>query len=196
MGDLMQETKSVINFPEEGGKFGISLPEFPELYQDLKRIALSQMRKESAHHTLQPTALVNEAYMRMCAQRQQSFSSRTHFFGMAAHLMRRILVDHARLRRAQKRGAGKRPLSLNDPLVLEPACTEQDEALLTLEAALSRLGEMHPRQAKVVELRYFAGLSVEEAAAFLEISVGTAKRDWTVAKAWLSKELSSSERVE
>jgi RNA polymerase sigma factor (TIGR02999 family) len=150
----------------------------------LKRIAASQLRAERSGHTLQPTALVHEAYLRLVGQRELDWRDRSHFFGLAAVTMRRILVDHARRRRAKKRGAGDEPL----PLTLAGPAGETVD-LLDLDRALVRFAERFPRPAKVVEMRYFTGLEFAEVARALEISEITAKRDWAFARAWLRRAL-------
>ena len=160
------------------------------VYTELHRQAARAMRRESDEVTLQATALVHEAYLRLIDQSRVQWSNRAHFFGVAAQLMRRILVDHARRRRAQKRGDGVRPLALDDSD--GPASASNDDAgvdLLVLNDALERLGELDERQARIVELRYFAGLSIEDTAEALRISPATVKREWAVARAWLRREL-------
>jgi RNA polymerase sigma factor (TIGR02999 family) len=150
------------------------------VYATLRHIALGQLRGERAGHTLQPTALVHEAYLRLLGQRSVDWRDRAHFFGLAAVTMRRVLVDHAR-RRAKKRGAGEEIESLS-------VVTEVGEAavdLLDLDRALDRFAERFPRQAKVVEMRYFTGLEFEDVALALDLSLRTVKRDWTFARAWL-----------
>lgn len=158
----------------------------PLVYNELKRLARSYMRRERPDHTLQATALVHEAYLKLVRQQAVEWQNRSHFFGIAAQLMRRILIDHARGHLREKRGGAKVALPLNEALAFSP---EQSEELLRLDAALERLTKIDPRQGKIVELRYFGGLSVEEAAEFLGISPKTVKRDWAVAKAWLHGEL-------
>ena len=151
------------------------------VYATLRHIALGQLRGERAGHTLQPTALVHEAYLRLLGQRSLDWRDRAHFFGLAAVTMRRVLVDHARRRRAKKRGAGEEIESLS-------VVTEVGEAavdLLDLDRALDRFAERFPRQAKVVEMRYFTGLEFEDVALALDMSLRTVKRDWTFARAWL-----------
>lgn len=159
----------------------------PLVHNELRRLARRHMGRERLGHTLQPTALVNEAYLRLLEIKQIEWQDRDHFFAVAARLMRRILVDSARARQAQKRGDGIRPVSLED--VLSPQSHHHD-GLLELENALQKLEEMDPRKARVVELRFFTGLSVEEAARVLGVSTRTVKRDWLFAKAWLSSEIS------
>jgi RNA polymerase sigma factor (TIGR02999 family) len=144
------------------------------------------MRGERNEHTLQATALVHEAYLKLVEQRSTDWQSRAHFFGIAAQLMRRILIDHARGHLRGKRGGGQRPVPLDEALVFSP---EESEEFVRLDEALDRLAKFDPRQAKIVELRYFGGLTVEETADLLGISPKTVKRDWSVAKAWLHGEL-------
>lgn len=158
----------------------------PLVYGELHRLAVSYMRRERSGHTLQPTALVHEAYLRLVAQPGQSFQNRAHFFGIAAHLMRQILVDHARARLAAKRGGDAERIEFDEELVEGP---QQPAFLLELDQALARLAELSPRQAQVVEMRYFAGLSEDEIAAVLAVSNRTVKRDWRVARAFLHTEL-------
>jgi RNA polymerase sigma-70 factor, ECF subfamily len=161
----------------------------PLVYNELRRLAGRYMRRERLDHTLQPTALVHEAYLRLIGQRNFQWQNRAHFFGVAAQMMRRILVDHARTKKAEKRGGNAPKVPLNESL----ACTgEKSAELLALDEALTRLSQRDPRQAQVVELRFFGGLSEEEAAEVLGISPRTVKRDWTVARAWLYKEISKS----
>jgi len=158
----------------------------PLVYAELRRRARRYMRGERPDHTLQPTALVHEAYLRLAGQREVDWQSRAHFFAVAAQLMRRILVDHARARKAEKRGGGEPRVALNESL----AMTEEKSAeLMALDEALTHLAERDPRQARAVELRFFGGLSEEEAAEVMGISLRTLKRDWSVARAWLFKEI-------
>jgi len=160
----------------------------PLVYAELRRLAVSQMRRERPDHTLQPTALVHEAYLRLAGHRA-GFRNRVHFYGAAAQAMRRILVDHARGRGARKRGQ-RDPLVDLDEVVGGGA--ERHVDLVALDEALDRLAAVAPRAAKVVELRFFGGLSVDEAAAFLDISPATVKREWGFARAWLFRALSTS----
>jgi RNA polymerase sigma factor (TIGR02999 family) len=158
----------------------------PLVYDELHRLAHAYMRRERAGHTLQTTALVNEAYMRLVDASLVQWQDRAHFFGITAKLMRRILVDHARSRGYQKRGGGLRKVSLDEALLVS---SEPAEDLVGLDDALKALEEFDPRKARVVELRYFGGLSVEETAEVLKISGITVMRDWTMARLWLLKEL-------
>ncbi|HET9424365.1 MAG TPA: sigma-70 family RNA polymerase sigma factor [Gemmatimonadaceae bacterium] len=162
----------------------------PIVYAELHRRAAAAMRREDDGHTLQPTALVNEAYMRLVGQRHAQWQNRSQFYGVAAQLMRRILIDHAREHLAAKRGGGARQVTLSG--VDAPADGDEAVDILALHDALDRLAVLDERQAKIVELRYFAGLGVEEAAETLEISPATVKREWATARAWLRRELSDS----
>jgi RNA polymerase sigma factor (TIGR02999 family) len=158
----------------------------PLVYEELKRLARAHMRRERSDHTLQTTALVHEAYLKMVRQEAVHWQGRSHFFGIAAQLMRQILIDHARGYLREKRGGGKAALPLTEALAFSP---EHSEELVKLDEALKRLSAIDPRQSKVVELRFFGGLSVEETSEFLGISPKTVKRDWAVAKAWLHAEV-------
>lgn len=160
----------------------------PHIYQELRRLAESYMRREAAHHTLQPTALVHEAYFKLIDQNRVQWQNRSHFFGVAAQLMRRILIDHARKRRASKRGGSQIRLSFDDAIQVAAADNSRPD-LLALEEAMEKLEALSPRQAKVVELRYFGGLNIEETAEVLKTSPATVKRDWSMAKAWLFREI-------
>ena len=157
----------------------------PLVYAELRRQAQRQLGGEREGHTLQPTALVHEAYLRLIAQRDVQWQNRAHFFGVAAQLMRRILVDHARARAAAKRGGRDAAVAIPVP---EPA-RQPDVEVIALDGALNRLAEVDPTQARVVELRYFGGLTIEEAAEVLHLSPATIKREWSMAKAWLWGEL-------
>ena len=162
----------------------------PIVYAELHRRAAAAMRREDPGHTLQPTALVNEAYMRLVGQRQADWQNRSQFYGIAAQLMRRILIDHAREHLAAKRGGGARQVTLSG--VEAPADSDDAVEILALHDAIEKLATLDQRQARIVELRYFAGLSVEEAAEALEISPATVKREWATARAWLKRELAGS----
>jgi RNA polymerase sigma factor (TIGR02999 family) len=158
----------------------------PLVYSELRRIASAYLRREAQGHSLQPTALVHEAYLQLTAIREIDWESRSHFFAVSATIMRRILVDHARASRARKRGGGWDAVSLNDALLPSP---QRAPEILALDEALKRLEELDERQSKVVEFRFFAGMSEEEIGTALGISARTVKRDWRIAKAWLFKEL-------
>ncbi len=156
----------------------------PLLYDELRVLAVAQLRREHPDHTLQPTALVHEAYLRLVGQ-DAAFDGRAHFMSVAALAMRRILTDHARRRAAAKRAGGVQ-VTLDDGHAATP---DRDDEVLAVDEALERLAALSARQARLVELRYFVGLSIEETANALGISVATAKRDWVVAKGWLQREL-------
>ncbi len=158
----------------------------PIVYAELRRQARRYLAREPEGHTLRTTALVHEAYLRLVDQRRARWQSRTQFFAVAAELMRRVLVDHARAHRAAKRGGAAVAEPLEEGTALAP---EPDVDVVALDEALTRLAEFDLRQARVVELRYFAGLGVDEIADVLGVSPATVKRDWTVARAWLRREL-------
>jgi RNA polymerase sigma factor (TIGR02999 family) len=158
------------------------------VYDELHRQAARAMRREDEAHTLQATALVNEAYLRLVDQRRIAWQNRAQFFGVAAQVMRRILVDHARARRAGKRGGDAHAVSLAN-VEAEPATGADSVDLLELNEALERLARLDPFQARLVELRYFAGLGIEETAEALEVSPATIKREWVIARAWLRREI-------
>ncbi len=162
----------------------------PLVYGELQRLARAYLRDERAGHTLQPTALVHEAYLRLVDQSRVKWQSRGHFFGVAAQMMRRILVDHARARLTEKRGLGVRALALDDAIPISP---EADATLVRLDDALAALKTLDPGQCRLVELRYFAGLTLEETADALAVSTATVKREWTVAKAWLRREMGAGD---
>lgn len=159
----------------------------PLVYGELRRIAQHYLRQERPDHTLQSTALVNEAYLRMVGQDLPHWQNRAHFFAVAAHLMRQILVDHARARRAAKRGGDVCRLALDDSI---PFPQESDLDLIALDDALKNLSDLDPQQGRIVELRFFAGLSIEDTSEVLGISPATVKRDWTTARAWLHRAMS------
>lgn len=159
----------------------------PLVHEELRRIARQHMGRERGDHTLQPTALVNEAYLRLIDVNRIQWQNRQHFFAMAARIMRRVLVDAARARQFQKRGGGAPVASLDEALVVSD---EPRRDLVGLDDALNALSVVDPRKAQVVEMRYFGGLSVEETAEALRVSPGTVMRDWRMAKVWLLRELS------
>jgi RNA polymerase sigma factor (TIGR02999 family) len=159
----------------------------PQVYKELRRLAHFQLQKERPNHTLQSTALVHEAYARLVGQDSLEFESRSHFFAIAAQLMRQILVDYARRHRAEKRGGGACMLTLDDALAMPQT---KDIDVVALDDALNALAKVDERQSRVVELRFFGGLSLEETAEALEIGTATVQRDWTMARAWLHRELS------
>ena len=162
----------------------------PVVYDELRRQASRYLRGERPGHTLQTTGLVNEAYLRLVDQRNVRWQNRAHFFGIAAQLMRRILVDHARAKHREKRGGADLRVSLDDAMMMTKG---RDIDLVTLDEALDRLAKIDPQQSRVVELRFFGGLNVEETAEVLGISPATVKRDWSVAKAWLYREISGDQ---
>ncbi len=158
----------------------------PLVEVELRRIARRYMRREARNHTLQPTALVNELYMKLVDQRRVQWRNRAHFFGSAAHIMRRILVDHARVRDAGKRGKGAKPVSLQE---ISDVAVKPDVDLIALDDALSALAEVDERQSRIVELRYFAGLGHEEIGEVLGLSARTVRREWRTARLWLHREM-------
>ncbi len=162
----------------------------PLVYDELRRLARRYLRRERRDHTLQSAALVNEAYLRLIRQEHPQWQNRAHFFGVAAQLMRHILVDHARNRAAAKRGAGAPRLTL-DPDVALPQ--ERDVDLIALDDALNQLAALDPQQSRLVELRFFGGLSIEETSVVLGVSPATVKREWATARAWLKREMRNKE---
>jgi RNA polymerase sigma-70 factor (ECF subfamily) len=159
------------------------------VYQELHRLAHHYMKRESPGHTLQTSALVNEAYVRLIDQNNVQWQNRAHFYGIAAKMMRRILVDYARNRRYAKRGGGAQKVSLNEALIVSD---ERSEEVVGVHEALERLAAFDPRKSQIVELRFFGGLSIEETADVLDVSPGTVMRDWTLAKAWLRRDMSNN----
>ena len=160
----------------------------PVVYDELRRIAQRRFRRERPDNTLQPTALVNEVYVRLVDQRGMSWQSRAHFFGIAAHIMRQVLVDRARERNAAKRGGGDYKLDLTAVSDVPDEGRRLD--LLALDRALERLASFDPQQSRIVELKFFGGLSIEETGDVMGISAATVKREWALAKSWLFRELS------
>jgi RNA polymerase sigma factor (TIGR02999 family) len=161
----------------------------PLVYDELRRLAASYLRRERPGQTLQATALVNEAFVRLSQERGKEFANRTHFLAIAALSMRQILVQRARAKHAEKRGGGAERITLNESIAGAPPAPGEDIDVLALDEALTRLAAMDPQQAKLVELRYFGGLTIEETAEALEISPATVKRQWALARAWLRREL-------
>ncbi len=159
----------------------------PLVYDRLRLLAKKLLGQESPAHTLQPTALVNEAYLRMVGQKQVDWQGKTHFFAIGAKMMRRILVDHARRKLSQKRGGGIRRIELEDDLCVS---NRNNEDILAIEEALEKLKELDPRQEQIVELRFYGGLTVAEVAEALGVSKRTVESDWTMLRAWLRRELS------
>jgi len=162
---------------------------YPLVYKELRRLAHSYLRRERKGHTLQTTALINEAYLRLVEQEHVHWANRSHFFGISAQIMRRILIDHARRYDYTKRGGGAQKISLDEAALV---AKERGRALLMLDEALNTLARIDPRRSQVVELRYFGGLNNEEIAGVLKISENTVTRDWNMARAWLYQELRRS----
>lgn len=182
---MSAETHEVLRRLAEGD--GSAIDElYPLVYEDLRRVARGQLARERSGHTLDTTALVHESYLRLVGSRGIDADGRAHFLSIAARAMRRILVDHARRRRAQKRGGGIAFEPLSPSL---QAAIERSPELLALDDALERLEELEPRQSRVVECRVFGGMTVEETAEILEVSPATVKRDWTMARAWLNRQM-------
>lgn len=165
----------------------------PLVYAELHRLANCHLGRERPHNSLQTTALVHEAYLRLIDQRNARWRNRAHFFSISARLMRRILVDHARARRSAKRGGGALRVSLGEG---ESVSDQRAAEVMSLDAALDSLAEMDPRKGRVVELRFFGGLSVKETAEVLGISPNTVIRDWSTAKAWLHREISTGAKCD
>ena len=162
---------------------------YPLVYDELHRLARRYMSRERKGHTLQTTALINEAYVRMVDQKNVNWANRSHFFAISAQIMRRILIDHARRHAYAKRGGGAQQVSLEEVAALVP---EQGRELMRLDEALKSLAERDPRRCQVVELRYFGGLNNEEIAGVLQVSENTVTRDWNMARAWLYQQLSEN----
>ena len=159
----------------------------PLVYEELRKQAAGYLRRERVGHTLQTTALIHEAYLKLVDQKNVHWQNRAHFFGIAAQLMRRILVDHARTKKRAKRGGSDIRVTFNDANLMGQA---KDLDIVALDEALNRLAEIDEQQSRIVELRFFSGLTVEETAEVLAISPATVKRDWSMAKAWLHREIS------
>ena len=185
MGDL---TRILTDIEQGNAKAADEL--LPLVYQELRRMAAHKMSAEPPGHTLQPTALVHEAWLKLVASPNQSWQNRAHFFGAAAEAMRRILIARARRKQTQRRGARAEHLNVDELEIASPA---PDDQLLALNDALDRFSALEPRQAELVKLRYFVGLKIEEAADVLGISEATAKRWWAYARAWLFDEIHTRE---
>lgn len=164
----------------------------PLVYDEFRRLADDYLRQETRAITLQPTALVHEAYLKLIDQTRVNWQGRTHFFAVGAQAMRRILVDHARARHRAKRGGGWQRVNLDEQLLLSP---DRDEDLLAVDEAIDKLAEVDPRQARIVELRFFGGLSVEEVAEVLGVSKRTVENEWKIIRAWLRRELTEEEKT-
>ena len=181
----MAEITELLN-AAASGEDGSQAALFEAVYSELHRLSAANLRRERSDHTLQPTALVHEAYLRLIGGRVLQFSSRSHFFVTAARTMRRILIDYARSHRASKRSGNLQRVELDGQSI---AVDEQAEDLIALDTALEKLALLDARQARVVELRFFSGLGVEETANVMGISEKTVKRDWALARVWLEKEI-------
>ncbi|HLL72169.1 MAG TPA: sigma-70 family RNA polymerase sigma factor [Pyrinomonadaceae bacterium] len=192
MGDEIQHEVTRILHDWSGGDREAPERLMPFVYDELRRLARAFLSRERGGHTLQPTALVNEAYLRLVDQRSVSWQNRAHFYGIAASMMRRVLVDHARAHATAKRGGAAVHLSLED---VQVSIEERAASLISLDEALERLGQMDERKSKIVEMRFFGGLSDEEIAEVLSISVRTVLRDWKTARLWLYRELNQNNRT-
>ena len=183
----MADVAALLTRWQEGDKSALD-EMLPEVYEELRRLARVYLSRERTDHTLQPTELVHEAYMRLVNQREVNWRNRAHFLGVAAQVIRRVLLHHAETRSAQKREGYSNRVALDDAL----ECLERDTTvdLLTLNTAMERLAAFDERQSRIVELRVFGGLTIEEAAAVMDLSAATVKRDWNVARLWLRRELS------
>lgn len=183
---VIQNVTELLNDWSKGNKEALDQL-VPLVYDELRRQAARYLRREQVGHTLQTTALIHEAYLRLVDQRSVHWQNRAQFFGIAGQMMRRILVDHARTKKRAKRGGSDIRVSLDQAVAIS---SKKDLDIVALDEALGRLEEIDPQQSRIVELRFFSGLSVEETAAVLGISAATVKRDWSVAKAWLHREIS------
>lgn len=183
---MIQNVTELLNDWSRGNKEALDQL-VPLVYDELRRQAARYLRREQVGHTLQTTALIHEAYLRLVDQRSVHWQNRAQFFGIAGQMMRRILVDHARTKKRAKRGGSDIRVSLDQAVSIS---SKKDLDIVALDEALGRLEEIDPQQSRIVELRFFSGLSVEETAAVLGISAATVKRDWSVAKAWLHREIS------
>lgn len=188
MPESPQDVTKLLIAWSDGNKQALDLL-MPIVFDELRRQASRYLRRERAGHTLQTTALVNEAYLRLVDQENVRWQNRAHFFGIAAQLMRRILVDHARAKHRAKRGGADLRVTLDEATAV---ARDREIDLVALDEALDRLAKIDLQQSRVVELRFFSGLNVEETAEVLRISPATVKRDWSVAKAWLHREISGS----
>lgn len=187
--ELQHEVTQILH---EWSKGNANAPErlMPFVYDELRRLARSFLSRERVNHTLQPTALVNEAYLRLVDQTRVNWQNRAHFYGIASSMMRRILIDHARAHSTEKRGGAALRLSIDD---VQIPIEQRAAGLLALDEALERLAQMDERKAQVVEMRFFGGLSDEEIAEVLKVTTRTVLRDWQKARLWLYRELSQSD---
>jgi RNA polymerase sigma factor (TIGR02999 family) len=188
MNDSAREDVTVLLAEVAKGNEGAASKLIPLVYDELRRLARGYMRRERDDHTLQATAVVHEAYLKLVGQRVD-WQDRAHFFGIAAQMMRRILIDHARGHLRDKRGSGEKPIPLDEALTFAP---EQSMQMVKLDESLERLAKIDPRQSKIVELRFFGGLTVEQTAEVLGVSPKTVKRDWSFAKSWLHGDLKAT----
>jgi len=189
MQELSQQNITLLLEDCIRGKKGAVDELLPQVYNELRKISSKYLRDEYKNHTLQTTELVHEAYIKLIGDQNISWQNRAHFFGIAAQSMRQILVDHARKRKSLKRGEGKSNISLDEVFEISE---KTDDQIIALDEALKRLETLEERSSKIVELRYFSGLTIEETAEVLNISPATAKRDWNFAKAWLYREISNN----
>ena len=180
-----QEVTQLLRAWSEGDKSALDQL-YQIVYDELRRLAHRYMSRENAGHTLQTTALVNEAYLRLAEVKEMNWQDRAHFFAVSADVMRRILIDEARARRAERRGGANLTIALDEALDAEKG---EDLDLIALDLALQSLAQINQRQSQVIELRYFGGLTVEETAEVLKVSADTVMRDWRFAKAWLKREM-------
>jgi RNA polymerase sigma-70 factor (ECF subfamily) len=187
MTPVSQQVSQLLNSWSDGNQ-GAREELMTVVYEELHRLAHQYMKRERTGHTLQTSALVNEAFVKLVDQRNVRWQNRAHFFGIAAQVMRRILVDHARGRQSAKRGGSDRHVPLDETLT---DSNERSAEVLALNEALDHLATVDERKSRIVELRFFAGLSIEETAGVLAVSPGTVMRDWTLAKAWLRREISN-----
>ena len=191
-GDPQTQVTQLLQRWQEGSNEALEAL-MPLVYKELKRLAGSYLRRERPDHTLQSAALVNEAYLRLVDQNETRWQNKAHFYGIAAQMMRRILADHARGHNAAKRGAGLPELELNEAMAQAPV---RSVDLVDLEEALQKLEKLDSQQGKIVELRFFSGLSIEDTANVLGISPATVKRDWAAARAWLFREVGARRSIE
>lgn len=189
MADISQHSVTLLLEDCIKGKKGAVDELLPHVYNELRKISSKYLHDEYRNHTLQTTELVHEAYLKLVGDQNISWQNRAHFFGIAAQSMRQILVEHARKRKSLKRGEGKANISIDDVFDISD---KTDEQILALDEALKKLESVEERSSKIVELRYFSGLTIEETAEILNISPATAKRDWVFAKAWLYREIGTN----
>jgi RNA polymerase sigma factor (TIGR02999 family) len=190
MSDVAKEVTQLLKELRGGNEAAVDKL-VPLLYGELRHMAAAYLSRERRDHTLQPTAVVHEAYLRLVEQKEVQWQNRQHFFGVAAQAMRRVLVDHARRHQSLKRGGEAGKISLESAMV---AANDRSAELVAVDEALTRLAAVDPQQARIVELRFFGGLTVDETAKLTGISPATVKRDWNVAKAWLTREIGKVKR--